>query len=178
MRTQSQPALVLQRHAASGASPSGASRGLPAAPDRPNSAGMKRNSTATRCSLRSRRRFEPLFDVAYNLWWSWTARGKGIRSRASTRRLYERVSENPIALLRRASQERLDALANDAGYLAEWPDPGRLDAYLGRETWFDRTYAGTPLAGSTIAYFSMEFGMCTSPSPCTRAASASSRATT
>jgi starch phosphorylase len=102
---------------------------------------------------------EPLFEIAYNLWWSWDERARDLFARIDPD-LYERVSENPIAVLRRASQERLDALANDAGYLAELGRiRGELGAYLGREAWFDRTYAGTPLAGSTVAYFSMEFGV-------------------
>src|SRR5258708_28759131 len=95
---------------------------------------------------------QPLTALAKNLWWS---RNEGARDPFARidPDLYERVSENPIAVLFRAPQERLDALARDEGYLAEL---GRtraaLAAYLGRETWFDRTYRDTPLGGATIAY--------------------------
>src|SRR5215468_3003588 len=102
---------------------------------------------------------EPLRALVQNLWWSWNESARDLFARIDPE-LYERVSENPIALLLRAPQERLDALAKDAGYLAELGRiRGELAAYLARETWFDRTYRGTPLAGATIAYFSMEFGL-------------------
>jgi starch phosphorylase len=102
---------------------------------------------------------EPLNVLAYNLWWSWNESARDVFARIDPG-LYERVSENPIALLFSAPQERLDALAKDAAYVAEVTRIRReLDAYLARETWFDRVYRNTPLAGATIAYFSMEFGV-------------------
>jgi starch phosphorylase len=102
---------------------------------------------------------EPLQALAKNLWWSWSESARDLFARIDPE-LYERVSENPIAVLFRAPQERLDALAKDAGYLTEIARiRGELAAYLARETWFDRTYRGTPVAGATIAYFSMEFGL-------------------
>ena len=102
---------------------------------------------------------EPLTALAQNLWWSWNESARDLFARIDPE-LYERVSENPIATLLRASQERLDALAADAGYLAELGRiRGELAAYLGRETWFDRAYGKSPLGASTIAYFSMEFGV-------------------
>jgi starch phosphorylase len=97
--------------------------------------------------------------LAKNLWWSWNESARDLFARVDPE-LYERVSENPVALLFRTSQERLDTLAKDPGYLAELGRiDGELTAYLARETWFDRTYRGTPLASATIAYFSMEFGV-------------------
>jgi starch phosphorylase len=101
----------------------------------------------------------PLVPLARNLWWSWQERARDLFARIDPE-LYERVSENPIALLYRAPQERLDALAQDADYLAALAGiRAALATYLGRETWFDRTYAGTPLGAARIAYFSMEFGL-------------------
>ncbi len=97
--------------------------------------------------------------LAKNLWWSWNESARDLFARVDPE-LYERVSENPVALLFRAPQERLDALAKDPGYVAQLGRiQGELAAYLARETWFDRTYRGTPLAAATIAYFSMEFGV-------------------
>jgi starch phosphorylase len=105
---------------------------------------------------------EPLTVLAQNLWWSWNESARDLFARIDPD-LYERVSENPIAMLFRAPQERLDALAKDPGYLAELARiRGELAAYLSRETWFDRTYrasSASPLGSSTIAYFSMEFGV-------------------
>ncbi len=101
----------------------------------------------------------PLTALAQNLWWSWNESARDLFARIDPE-LYERVSENPIATLVRARQERLDALAKDPGYLAELARiGGELAAYLKRETWFDRAYGKSALAASTIAYFSMEFGV-------------------
>src|SRR5262249_38714116 len=101
----------------------------------------------------------PLAALAKNLWWSWNESARDLFARIDPE-LYERVSENPIAVLPRAPQERLDALAKDPGYLADLERIHReLATYLSRETWFERTYRGTPLGGATIAYFSMEFGL-------------------
>jgi starch phosphorylase len=101
----------------------------------------------------------PLAALAKNLWWSWNESARDLFARIDPE-LYERVSENPIAVLTRAPQERLDALAKDPGYLADLARiHAELAAYLSRETWFDRTYRGTPLGGANLAYFSMEFGL-------------------
>src|ERR1700744_3984444 len=101
----------------------------------------------------------PLQALARNLWWSWTESARDLFARIDPE-LYERVSENPIAVLTRAPQERLDALAKDPSYLAALARiHAELETYLSRETWFARTYRGTPLGGATVAYFSMEFGV-------------------
>ena len=100
-----------------------------------------------------------LVPLAKNLWWSWNERARDLFERIDPE-LYERVSENPIAMLYRASQERLDALASDAGYLADLARvEGELATYLARETWFQRASQDTALASARIAYFSMEFGL-------------------
>jgi starch phosphorylase len=105
------------------------------------------------------RELEPLTVLAKNLWWSWNEGARALFARIDPD-LYERVSENPIAMLYRATQERLDALARDEGYLAALGrTSAELAAYLGKQTWFDRTYGQTPIARATIAYFSMEFGV-------------------
>jgi starch phosphorylase len=102
---------------------------------------------------------QPLTTLARNLWWSWNESARDLFARIDPE-LYGRLSENPIALLSAAPQARLDALAKDADYVAKLRRiKGELDTYLARETWFDRTYRGTPFAGATIAYFSMEFGV-------------------
>jgi starch phosphorylase len=101
----------------------------------------------------------PLLTLARNLWWSWNEGARALFARIDPG-LYEGVSENPIAMLLRAPEARLDALARDPAYLADLRrTEGELAAYLGRDTWFARTYAGTPLGSARIGYFSMEFGV-------------------
>ena len=102
---------------------------------------------------------EPLVPLAKNLWWSWNEGARELFARIDPE-LYERVSENPIAMLFRAPQGRLDALARDPAYLADLARiSGELGAYLKRETWFDRSFRDAPLGRARIAYFSMEFGI-------------------
>src|SRR5580700_3592323 len=87
----------------------------------------------------------PLLTLAKNLWWSWNAGARALFARIDAG-LYERVSENPIAMLLGVPQARLDELAHDPAFLAELRrTEDELSAYLGRETWFERTYGKSPL---------------------------------
>jgi starch phosphorylase len=102
---------------------------------------------------------EPLVAIGHNLWWSWSESARALFARIDPE-LYERVTENPLAVLSQAPQKRLDELAQDGSFLeAIARVQSELDHYLRRETWFDRTFAGTPLGRSRIGYFSMEFGI-------------------
>src|SRR6185437_14383048 len=66
--------------------------GLPAARTRPNSAGMKKlHRYEVQPSVPAP--LEPLFEIAYNLWWSWDERARELFARIDPD-LYERVSEN------------------------------------------------------------------------------------
>jgi starch phosphorylase len=102
----------------------------------------------------------PLDRLAHNLWWTWNRPARAIFARIDPV-LYEKVSGNPILLLAQADQGRLDELAEDRSFLDALADVmGALDEYLGRETWFERTYghAGLP-ENVRFGYFSMEFGI-------------------
>ena len=103
---------------------------------------------------------EPLVGLARNLWWTWNREAREVFMQID-RALFEQVSENPLALLARTPQARLDELARDDAFLASIDRVGRaLADYLGRETWFQRTFAADEaIATSRIAYFSMEFGI-------------------
>lgn len=101
----------------------------------------------------------PLAEIASNVWCTWTAEARALFTRLDPD-LWEAVSRNPSALLRRVAQERLDAAAEDAGYVAEvarvvarqrayLADPGRL-AGLG---------ADGGRRAMLVAYFSLEFGL-------------------
>jgi starch phosphorylase len=102
---------------------------------------------------------EPLLRLAKNLWWSWNQEARALFARIDPV-VYERVGHNPMLLLGKVPQRRLDELARDTAYLAELDRVmGTLDAYLTRTAWFERTF-GTDLKNQgRIAYFSMEFGV-------------------
>ncbi len=97
-------------------------------------------------------------ELANNLWWSWNADAQAVFGDIDAD-LWERVTHNPVKLLREVRQEKLDAAAADAPYVARYQAVlARFDAYMNpAETWFSRTFPD--LARQTIAYFSAEFGL-------------------
>src|SRR5690349_1294162 len=99
----------------------------------------------------------PLQQLAMNLWWSWHAEARALFARID-HELYEKVVENPLALLAQAPRARLEALAKDDAFLAEMARVRKsLDDYLAGPTWFDRE---APFDNDArVAYFSMEFGI-------------------
>ena len=82
---------------------------------------------------------ERLRDLAYNLWWSWAPVGQDLFIRVD-RDLWEAVHGNPIELLARIDQERLNELATDDAFTshleAAWQT---FQRYMQREGWFSRT---------------------------------------
>jgi starch phosphorylase len=100
---------------------------------------------------------ERLRDIAYNLWWSWSPVGHELFVRLDPD-LWEEVHGNPIELLGRIDQARLDELAADDAFTshleAAWQT---FQRYMQREGWFSKTFPEA--AGARIAYFSMEYGI-------------------
>jgi starch phosphorylase len=100
---------------------------------------------------------ERLRDIAYNLWWSWSPIGEELFSRLDAD-LWEAVRGNPIELLARAEQSRLEEVAADDAFINQldvvWQT---FQRYMQREGWFSRTFPEA--AGARIAYFSMEYGI-------------------
>ena len=83
---------------------------------------------------------ERLRDIAYNLWWSWAPVGQDLFIRLD-RDLWEAVHGNPIELLARIDQERLNELAGDDAFTshleAAWQT---FQRYMQREGWFSRSF--------------------------------------
>src|SRR5579883_3426288 len=100
---------------------------------------------------------ERLRDIAHNLWWAWAPVGRELLVRIDPD-LFEEVHGNPIELLSRVAQSRLDELATDDAFLshleAAWLT---FQRYMSREGWFSRTFPTA--SGARIAYFSMEYGL-------------------
>jgi starch phosphorylase len=100
---------------------------------------------------------ERLRDIAYNLWWSWSPVAHELFVRLDPH-LWEAVRGNPIELLARISQERLEALAGDDAFTSHLDSAWTtFQRYMQREGWFSKTFPEA--AGSRIAYFSMEYGL-------------------
>ena len=104
------------------------------------------------------KRIDRLYDLAYNLWWSWTPEAQALYSVLDPD-LWSRVNHNPVRMLSEVEPRRLEAVAADEDYLERFDQIVRqFDAYMSREdTWFRRTFP--QLGGKTIAYFSAEFGL-------------------
>ncbi|MHC4561466.1 MAG: alpha-glucan family phosphorylase [Planctomycetota bacterium] len=98
-----------------------------------------------------------LQEIAYNLRWSWNGEALELFRRLDATE-WEQTDHNPVLLLGRISQQRLEQLAADEGFLAQVERVHRdLQAYLKTPGWWPKTYGGdrTP----EVAYFCAEFGI-------------------
>jgi len=106
-------------------------------------------------------RLASLKSIAYNTWWTWNPQAVEL-FRWIDPDLWETCLHNPVRLLGRVGQARLEELAADSVYLAHLEKTGeRLNDYLGRKTWFDsvREESAGIGEGLVIATFSAEFGL-------------------
>lgn len=106
-------------------------------------------------------RLSALRTIAYNLWWTWNPEAVDL-FRWIDGRLWEETQHNPVLLLGRADQKRLEELASDSVYISNLDEvAGRLEDYMGRPTWFDRAFEHRQgaLDNLLVAFFSMEFGL-------------------
>lgn len=101
-------------------------------------------------------RLARLGELAYDLWWSWSARWIFQDIDSET---WERVYHNPVRFLHEVSAEKLIASSQGENYLKRLDAAlAAFDAYKNSQaTWFDAAYPH--LAGCTLAYFSAEFGL-------------------
>lgn len=104
------------------------------------------------------RRVNRLGELAYNYWWTWQPNAMRLFSRLDND-LWERLSHNPILLLRAVERARINESAQNNEYLAHYDRVfAEFDAYMAEAaTWSDETHP--ELRNSPIAYFSMEFGL-------------------
>jgi starch phosphorylase len=104
------------------------------------------------------RRINRLGELAYNLWWTWQPNAQRLFSRIDND-LWERLSHNPILLLRQIERSALNEVAQDNRYLIQYDSVfAEFDNYLLKsDTWSDRSHP--ELANRPIAYFSMEYGL-------------------
>jgi len=95
--------------------------------------------------------------IAANMFWSWNPELIDLFSRIDPG-LWNNCGHNPIKMLGNVSQERLNALAENQGFLAELKKAKeKLQSYLEAHTWFKSVCPRTTKI--TLAYFSAEFGI-------------------
>ena len=102
-------------------------------------------------------RLKPLWELAYNYWFSWNTEIISLFSQVD-HKLWRECYGNPIGFLNRLPQQTLESLAEDDFFLERLGDlRQRLEAYLARKTtsipFPDKT--GEPV----VAYFSLEYGI-------------------
>jgi starch phosphorylase len=98
-----------------------------------------------------------LRELAYNLWWSWQTAALALYEELAPP-LWEATNHNPVKLLRRVDEARLQAAASPH-YRARYRDVmAAFDAYMAsQELWFPTTHPD--LKDCTIVYVSPEFGL-------------------
>ncbi len=100
---------------------------------------------------------ENLREIAYNLYWSWSWDSRDLFKRLDAE-LWDGTNHNPIMLLGKISQERLEEASRDDGFLAHLDRVyTKLKEYLNEKTWFEKN--NSSFNGSNIVYFSAEFGL-------------------
>src|SRR5579875_2230378 len=105
-------------------------------------------------------RINRLYELAYNLWWSWHPEARALYSTLDPD-LWEEIGHNPVHFLSRVEPAILEKAAENTTYLRQYDSViSDFDHYMhprADETWFTQTYP--ELVDKTIAYFSAEFGL-------------------
>lgn len=105
-------------------------------------------------------KLEPLRTLAYNLHWDWNTDTKDLFDRLD-RDLWESSKHNPVLMLGIISQQRLQEVADDEGFIAHMNRAAlQLDDYLTNRTWYRKQRGKHQTQREHYAYFSAEFGLC------------------
>jgi starch phosphorylase len=95
--------------------------------------------------------------IARNMYWSWDSEFVELFKRVDSN-MWSACGHNPVRLLGSIPQTKLDALAENQGFLNQLQRASeRLKYYLGEPTWYDKISSESDKP--TIAYFSAEFGV-------------------
>jgi starch phosphorylase len=101
---------------------------------------------------------EPLRELVSNLFWTWNADLQELFRRLD-RDLWETTSHNPVMMLGKISQARLQEVSNDDGFLSHMNRVhGQLKSYLNGAGWYQKQHSNGNKK-PYIAYFSAEFGL-------------------
>jgi glycogen phosphorylase len=102
-------------------------------------------------------RISKLQEMARNLWysWNWDVVSLFIRLDAD---MWERCYQNPVEMLSRLPQSRLEKLAQDEAFLSSLDKVyDKYQDYLKRKRWFAQNHGESER--DRIAYFSLEYGL-------------------
>lgn len=100
---------------------------------------------------------EGLKDIAHNVWWAWNADAIDLFRRLDLS-LWDKTNHSPVKMLGQISQERLDQVSKDDGFIAHLGRVvGRMREYMGGPSWYHSRVNSHH--DDSIAYFSAEFGL-------------------
>ncbi|MBN2589959.1 MAG: alpha-glucan family phosphorylase [Sedimentisphaerales bacterium] len=104
---------------------------------------------------------EPLTDleiIAGNMFWTWNSEFIELFKRIDSN-LWAACGHNPIKLLGSVSQEKLDSLAENVGFMNHLKRASeKLQSYLATPAWYTKACPDS-IEDETIAYFCAEFGI-------------------
>ncbi len=92
-----------------------------------------------------------LNEMSRNLWWAWNTEGKTLFHDLD-RDTWRATSENPVKMLQRLTNEKIEAIQKDSAMMA------RIDSTYERYKEYIKKPLRTDLP--SIAYFCMEYGLC------------------
>ena len=104
------------------------------------------------------KRIEKIAEIANNLWWSWNTDYLKLFKKIDGD-LWEKVDKNPVKFLKLVSQDKLEDIAQDQGFLKEYDKIAEnFENYMNsKNTWFSKNYPDNKT--DLIAYFSAEYGL-------------------
>ena len=104
------------------------------------------------------REFERLYEIAYNLWWSWTPEARDLFAAVDSAKWSH--YRNPVELLINVDPRHWYPLLEDESFQTRYHElVGRYEDYMLERngTWFDQNHAGK--LSAPVAYLSMEYGL-------------------
>jgi len=100
-----------------------------------------------------------LKDISMNLWWCWNPEGVELFKRID-RKLWDKVDHNPVSLLSKVSQERLEELKNSESFIGHLNMvEKKLKSYMLSDAWYQNNIVKGDRKKVKYAYFSAEFGI-------------------
>ncbi|MBI5208157.1 MAG: alpha-glucan family phosphorylase [Candidatus Firestonebacteria bacterium] len=103
-------------------------------------------------------KIKTLNEFIYNLYWTWDHEALDLFSRID-HDLWNEVNHNPVLLLSKINQKRLEELSEDEGFTSHLERIlANFNWYCREKTWFGKLY-GEKYPNLVIAYFSAEFGI-------------------
>ena len=104
-------------------------------------------------------RLKPLLEISHNLWWSWNRDAVDLFRRLDAD-LFAALRHNPVSTIGRITQERLDEVSQDEGFLSHMDRVYRdLLEYMSVAPHWDEPGLEREGKPQIVGYFSMEYGL-------------------